>query len=105
MKTFWISFASDAGFRGVIITEAPSEADAMAKINQLAINPGGEAVFFDMAAVPGGIAETRRFKQDTLISAEELNSLGYRRGSEIAATDYDKAMSHSTVLCQDCNKP
>lgn len=42
MARFWLSFADDDGFRGVVLTEAPGFLEAVSKCNLLGINPGGQ---------------------------------------------------------------
>jgi hypothetical protein len=40
---WWLSFADDDGFRGVVIVEASSFMDAVMMTHVFGINPGGEA--------------------------------------------------------------
>ncbi len=39
---FWLSYADDEGFRGVIVTEADDLLSAVAKVGLMGISPGGE---------------------------------------------------------------
>lgn len=39
---WWLSFADETGFKGVVIVEAYGFTDALFKTNALGINPGGE---------------------------------------------------------------
>jgi hypothetical protein len=44
-RFWWLAFAADAGeFLGVIITEAPSEAEAVQRTWRMGINPGGHVL-------------------------------------------------------------
>lgn len=48
-KLWWLSFAEDKppkgrGFRGVVLMWAPTFGQAYERVNQLAINPGGEVL-------------------------------------------------------------
>jgi hypothetical protein len=44
VRFWWLSFAGESGFLGVIITIARNFRDAVFRVNALGINPGGEIV-------------------------------------------------------------
>ena len=41
-RWWWLSFADDDGFRGLVILEAPGFIAAVEKSRELGINPGGQ---------------------------------------------------------------
>lgn len=47
---YWLSFADDLGFRGVVILEADSFDGALTKSHRAGVNPGGEVQGFLLPA-------------------------------------------------------
>ena len=86
MKTWWVSFAGDEGSRGVCIVDADDQGAAIAKIKTLGINPGGEAMFFEMPFE--ALDEIVKWGRDRLIKPEELKVAGYKKLSQ--CTDEEK---------------
>lgn len=43
---WWLSFADEDGFKGVVILEAYGHADALLRSDELGLNPGGEVQMF-----------------------------------------------------------
>jgi hypothetical protein len=48
MPEYWLSFATDEGFRGYTVVEAVDEAGAVARANELGRNPGGEIAILEI---------------------------------------------------------
>jgi hypothetical protein len=48
---YWISFASDQGFLGVVIAEGETPQAALAAVTELNLNPGGEAMLVEIPTV------------------------------------------------------
>jgi len=46
LSLWWLSFADEDGFRGVVILEAYGFADAMRRSHEAGLNPGGEVKGF-----------------------------------------------------------
>jgi hypothetical protein len=44
IKLWWLSFADETGFKGVVILKALGMAHAIKRSHQLGINPGGEVM-------------------------------------------------------------
>ncbi len=69
---WWLSFATDEGFRGVVILRARSMEEAVTISHRLKLNPGGQVAGFPMpASVVPPLSHVGR-----LLSKAELNSLG-----------------------------
>jgi hypothetical protein len=70
---WWLSFAAEDGFRGVIITEALGLSHALKKTHRLGINPGGE-----VRALPIPSGADRKFldkkHHDKLLSREYMSA-------------------------------
>jgi hypothetical protein len=45
-STYWLSFAGEEGFRGIVLVDCPTMADAHRLINQHGVNLGGEIAGF-----------------------------------------------------------
>ena len=107
MKTFWISFASETAFLGVVITDAEDETAAIHKLTQLQLNPGGEAMICDLS-VPGAplLQEVSRFGKDRLIGRAEFDRSGYKSLSQASEEECENLASNPSVkiLCQACNE-
>lgn len=78
---WWMSFAEESGFLGVVITEAGDVVGAVRKAHRLKVNPGGQ-----VAAVPmHPDAPIGREWRDRLLSeaqVQELNGLLGAQGQE-----------------------
>lgn len=63
-RLWWVSFASETAFLGVVIGEGETAHDIESEINRWAINPGGEAVYMPIPT-----------KHECLLSDEELEGV------------------------------
>lgn len=106
MKLFWVSFANTGGPLGLVITEARDERGALRRINKLGINPGGEAMVFDMSK-PERRQEVEQLPKDYLMSPVELKRRAIIRFSDVSeeAFEYISRLPGVKVICEDCNKP
>jgi hypothetical protein len=50
MKLWWLSYADESGFRGVVITRAEGFLMACARSNLLGISPGGQVQGFELSS-------------------------------------------------------
>ncbi len=82
MKTFWISFADKTGNLGCCIVDAEYENDAIKKTHDLKINPGGQAMFFDLTH-RGADFEINKWGKDKLITPEASKNDGYKRLKDV----------------------
>lgn len=58
---WWLSFAAEDGFRGVVLTRANSMIEAVQKTHALGINPGGEVRGFEVPATHAGCYKPEEF--------------------------------------------
>jgi hypothetical protein len=65
VNRYWVSFAKGK-FLGVVLTEAANPSHAIQKINDLGINPGGQAMVCLLGH--GRNCDWDRYPKDTLIS-------------------------------------
>ena len=85
---FYISFATDEGFRGATVVEAMDEFDAIATTTVLGINPGGEAVIIELPQdLPPETRAQMLCYKDRLVSKEELMADGARRHGDLSPTE------------------
>ena len=101
---FYISFATDAGFRGATVVEADSESDAIAVASRLGLNPGGEAAIL---AVPPDLPADGRAKvlsyQNRLVGKAEILSHGGFRYGDCSEEMQDRVARVVTKVCAQCN--
>lgn len=68
MNWYWISYACDERFRGVVIIQANSSTEAMIASRMLGLSPGGQAIACaipsDWAAAPFGYARRLLCKEE-----------------------------------------
>ena len=80
---FWLSFADDTGFLGVIVTEAEDIRAAAARTWALGINPGGEIAAWEHTPeiLAGMVPEERTaflaIPLDVLLSKEVLQAMAH----------------------------
>ena len=63
-RLWWVSFASETAFLGVVIGEGETAHDIETEINRQSLNPGGEAVYLPIPT-----------KHECLLSIEELEGV------------------------------
>jgi len=74
-RWFWMSFAGDEGFLGVIIIRARGIASALELTHELGINPGGSVAFHELFdnVVERNVPEAYRGR---LLTSAEIEELG-----------------------------
>ena len=104
-QLFYISFATDAGFRGATVVEASNEANAVIVASRLGLNPGGEAAVLSIPkdADRAELAEILSYK-NRLVAKEELLANGARRLRDLPDNTQDAIESAAVVVCEDCNR-
>ncbi len=68
-RLFWISFADELGFLGVVITEAQGVGTASEKCWELGINPGGQMAAWE---IPPKMMQVPREFWDRLLTKEQI---------------------------------
>ena len=101
MNTYWISFAGDEGNRGVCIVDASDQKQALARTKELSINPGGEAMFYEMPAE--AVDEVRRWGKDRLIQPGELTTAGYLKLSDLP-DEVVEEIEHNPGVSRACEE-
>lgn len=78
MRFWWLSFrgANDDYCLGVCIVEAANENNAIKVSHAKGINPGGEAMMFELPAKAVG---AEGLELDRLYSAEEMEKMGFKK--------------------------
>src|SRR5258708_3418459 len=103
MADLWyISFATDEGFRGATVVEALSAEDALAVATQRGLNPGGEAAIFQ---APTPTPPDLLSYLNRLVGKEELLRDGASRHGDLSDEKREAIESHGTVACERCNSP
>jgi hypothetical protein len=102
---FYISFATDAGFRGATVVEAANEANAVIVASRLGLNPGGEAAVLAIPADAGAreLAEILSYK-NRLVGKDELVANGARKLRDLPGNMQAAIADAATVVCEDCNR-
>lgn len=102
MRTFWLSFAQD-GFKGVVITDAESEGQALAFVNANGLNPGGQVAIWECDLKhPDAKPCIEALGKNRLCSEDELKVLGQRKLSELDDTERHEAELASVTVCEKC---
>lgn len=103
MNPYWISFASNNANLGCCIVDANSPEEAIKKTKKLKINPGGEALAFQL---PSSALEDLRLGKNRLIPSEELQSNRYTKLGDLDNQTRTLIETHKdvSVICGDCNK-
>jgi hypothetical protein len=113
MRWFYVSFAGDEGFRGVVHIDASDEDAVLERTNELEVNPGGEMLIL---AIPDDIAEKvlahgyarRLLSEDDLHALDRLiegeDSPGPKRLSELTDEEHKNVASHTAGrICETHN--
>lgn len=106
MTYFYISFATDAGFRGATVVEARNAKRAFQKATRLGLNPGGEAAILGLPdgaeKDPEAMAGVRRML-NRLCGKDELLSHGAERVADMPKEIQDVFGHVATCVCEKCN--
>lgn len=115
MTTQWLSFASDAGFLGVVLVDEDSFEAAHIKATLAGVNPGGEVAGFSFESEDPRMSADEReqiasLPRMQLLSKADLLRAGLKGMTlgEAEATgryNMEQATAHLNHICEDCNKP
>jgi len=100
---YWISFCGEH-FLGVAIVQAGSLAGAVKEATRRKINPGGEAVVFE---IPPRYRQQHWPYRNRLIKREELEPIfgPMVTGAEVTNRAIEAAgPERSAIVCQQCNE-
>jgi hypothetical protein len=102
MPLWYISFATDQGFRGATVVEADDAPHALTVATQRGLNPGGEAAIF--AIPPEGESEPDLFAiRDRLADKAEMMSLQGKRLGDLPEEMQSRVEASAEFACEDCN--
>lgn len=99
MTLFYISFATDAGFRGATVVRAENEQDALVEASFRGLNPGGEALIL-------GIPESEANNPDMvsmlnrLVGADEMRAQGASKLRDQPLAIRERAQHEATFVCE-----
>jgi hypothetical protein len=101
---FYISFATDEGFRGATVVRAEDHAAAIEEATARGLNPGGEAAILQ---VPSEIEDAPDVVPliNRLVGREEMIALGGRRHGDLSPELRATVGGHAVVVCEHCNTP
>lgn len=99
MNSYFMSFSTREGNLGVVVTDADNELGALANVNRLGINPGGEVAIWQTYK-----EEANRLGRDRLISSATMRSMGYVSQRDVTPIEQDYRMEMATRICQGCNE-
>ena len=113
VQTYWLSFADDTGFRGVVLVDCATMAEAHRLVTAHGVNLGGEIAGFPFQSDDPRMDADDRARMAALprltpIYRPQLDAsgLGGQTFAEAEATgDYDVAAAKAAmdVICADCN--
>lgn len=101
--TYWyISFATDRGFRGATVVEALDAKKALKMANRRGLNPGGEAAILE---VPKEDERDASFLPmiNRLVGRDEMLTLGHKRIGDLPVEVQASFEETAAFVCQDCN--
>ncbi len=114
MTTYWLSFADDTGFRGVVLVDCATMVEAHQAINRHGVNLGGEIAGFCFTADDPRMDQADRklmaaLPRLTPLTRAQLEATGLAGQSFAeaeASGDYDveAAKAAMDVICDDCNE-
>lgn len=111
---WWMSFASNRGFLGVIIVIANTLDEAQVLVTKAGINPGGEIASFSFTESsfvdPDEAQAIANLPLMKLLSAADLTAAGVGGMSLAEAEadggiDMDKVEDSLELICECCNPP
>lgn len=102
MSLFYISFATDKGFRGATVVSAADDAAALAEATRRGLNPGGEAAIIAVPPEAEDHPDMARLLNRLAGRDEMIAEGGKRLGdcSDDVQSCFDAAASRA---CNDCN--
>lgn len=100
-KPLWyISFATDEGFRGATVVEGASAEDALTEATGRGLNPGGQAAILP---VPEPTPPDAARYLNRLVGKEELIADGGRRHGDLPPDMQHKIAHAGEFVCASCN--
>lgn len=99
MNSYFISFATKDGNRGVVCTDATSELAALTKVTDAGLNPGGEAAIWRCLK-----SEANDLGRDKLITPEEMRAQDYKSRSQVSKAKADAFMAKASIVCEHMNR-
>lgn len=102
MPYFYISFATDEGFRGATVVMADGADDAIAEATRRGLNPGGQAAIIE---APPECENEPDFRAliNRLLGREEMLEQGGRRLGDLSEEDQEVVIALADSVCEGCN--
>jgi hypothetical protein len=103
MPYFYISFATDEGFRGATVVHALDAEGALKEATNRELNPGGEAAIVE---IPSETEAEPKMQSmiNRLVGREELIAQGAKRLGDFFQEQQESIRTVATSVCKDCNK-
>jgi hypothetical protein len=103
--TYWyISFATDDGFRGATVVAGSNPKSALANATLRGLNPGGEAAILEV--LPEMEAESdMQAMINRLVGRNEMVERGAKRARDLPQEMQDIFDEEAEMVCADCNPP
>jgi hypothetical protein len=102
MAEFYISFATDKGFRGCTVVEADDPIGAYAAATQLGRNPGGDVAILEIPPAATNDPEII-LGRTKLVSPDEMKAFGGQHLREMPPEIQEAIESNVAVISSDCN--
>ncbi len=101
--TYWyISFATDEGFRGATVVEATSAQSALAVATLRGLNPGGQVAILQVP--PGAESDPdKRAMMNRLVGRAEMIARGAERYADLPQDIREAFDAESERVCEACN--
>lgn len=96
----FLSFASDQGFLGAVVVDTVDFTEALARVNALGLNPGGEIAFW--------LVEPGKYPLEKLLGQEELAAAqgGYfRLLGDVPPEERAFVEACAEFIHEGCNRP
>lgn len=102
MTLWYISFATDEGFRGGTVVEADNSEHALIVATNRGLNPGGEAAIIKVSPNEEHAPDIQAM-MNRLASAEELLAMGGKKHEDCPDHIQDAFERHADVVCEKHN--
>ena len=102
MTHWYISFATDEGFRGATVVEAVDAIEAVNVATSRGLNPGGEAAVLEVPPAAEGAPDLHAMK-NRLVGKKEMLAMGARRVADCAEEIQARFNIESEIVCDLCN--
>lgn len=104
MTHWYISFATDEGFRGATVVEANNAEHALVVATERNLNPGGEAAIIEVPLEAEGEPDMQALL-NKLLSKDEMMAMGGKSHGDCPPEVQERFMKAADVVCEDCNIP